>query len=90
MSTLAEGIVENADTFTGVVRSRLMRIILMDYDDEPISNTKFKVMFQDGQTISVTSDEKGVIKFIRKAEGEFEIELLEEDEASAESSEGGV
>lgn len=86
----AQGIVENAATFTGMVRTRLIHIILMNDNDEVIPSAKCKITFQDGQTMSVESDDEGVIKFLRKAQGEFEIELLEEEEANTESSEGEV
>jgi hypothetical protein len=81
MASTAKGIVEKAKTFTGIVRSRAIRILLFDADDEPIPNAKCKVTFQDGQTMDVESDSEGVIEFIRKASGDFEIELLEEDTA---------
>jgi uncharacterized GH25 family protein len=84
----AEGIVENAAMFTGVVRTRTIQITLRNYDDELIPNTKCKLTFQDGQTTVVKSDDKGVIKFLTKTQGEFKIELLEEEESSKESSEG--
>lgn len=86
MATSADGIVEDAVTFRGVVRG-FIQIILFDGNDEPIPDAKCKITFKDGQTITVESDGEGVLKFPRKARGEFEIELLEE-EASTESSEG--
>lgn len=89
MSESAEGIVEKAATFTGTVRGPT-HIILIDDTDKTIPNAKCKVTFQDGQTITVESDGDGVLKFIRKTRGEFDIELLEEEEDSTESSEGGV
>ena len=84
----AEGIVEMAKTFTGVVRSRAIRILLLNYNDEPIPNAKCKVTFQDGQTMKVESNNEGFIIFLKKAEGEVEIELLEEEGKGTESSEG--
>lgn len=83
----AEGVVENATVFTGTVRTRAIRITLLNFDDEPIPNTKCKVTFQDGQTMLVESDNEGVIKFLRKAQGKFEIEMLEE-EAGEETGQG--
>lgn len=89
MDTSAYGIVEKAYMFRGVVRAPI-NIILMDDADEPIPNAKCKVTFQDGQTMLVESDGEGVLKFSRKAPGEFEIELLEEEKASKEGSKGEV
>lgn len=73
----AEGMVENAALFTGVVRAQIINIILVNDADEPIPNLKCKVEFQDGQTIQVESDDEGVLRFPRKAKGE--IKLLEEE-----------
>jgi hypothetical protein len=85
----AEGIVEKATMFSGVVhRHELARVALMDYVDEPIKNTKCRITFEDGQTMEVESDEKGIVEFYRKAQGEIKIEVLEEDEANIKSSGG--
>ena len=81
-SESAEGVVERAKTYTGLVRSRAVRILLLDYEDEPISNAQCKVTFEDGQTLEVESDSEGIIEFSKKAEGEVEIELVERKDNS--------
>ena len=88
MTKSAEGIVEKAFTYKGLVRAKeFVQVILMSCSDEPIPNAKCKVTFQDGQTIDVESNDKGILNFQKKAEGEVEIEILEEEENSIESSE---
>lgn len=84
MATSAEGIVEEAATFRGIARE-FVQVVLMDYSDEPLPNTKCTVTFQNGKSILVESDDEGIIKFPKKAEGEVEIELLEEEEEVTES-----
>ena len=71
-----------AKTYTGIVRSRAVRILLLDYNDEPVPNAKCKITFQDGQTMEVESDSEGVVEFSKKAEGEVEIELVERKDNS--------
>ena len=78
MSTSAEGIVENAATFTGVVRAQFITILLVNKANEPIPNLKCKVEFKDGQTTQVKSNSEGILKVHKKAKGE--IKLLEEEE----------
>jgi hypothetical protein len=87
MCDSAEGIVEMAKTFTGIVRSRAIRVFLFNYNDEALPNVKCRVTFQDGQTTDVESNSEGIIEFIRKSQGEFEIEFLEEEAAVEESGE---
>lgn len=63
-----------------VLRERTpINIVLVDKNDAPLPNLKCKVVFQDGQTIEGESDANGVLKLPRKADGEFEIQLLEEE-----------
>ena len=78
MSTSAEGIVEKAVTFTGIVRVEYITILLVNKANEPIPNLKCKVEFKDGQTTQVKSDSQGILKVLKKAKGE--IKLLEEEE----------
>jgi hypothetical protein len=88
MSKSAEGIVEKAFTYRGLVRAKeFVQVILMSCSDEPIPNAKCKVTFEDGQTIEVESNDKGILRFEKKAEGEVEIEILEEEENTTESNE---
>jgi len=84
MVTSAQGIAGKVALFAGVVRAHL-HIFLVNDADEPIPNLKCEVVFQDGQTIRVESDAEGVLKFPRKAEGEFDLKLLEEGEPTTES-----
>jgi len=88
MSTSMEGIVEKAGTFTGVVRALDFRIVLVNDADEPISNAKCKVMFQNGQEILVESSNKGILKFHRRAQGKLKVKLLESEETRKENSGG--
>jgi len=83
MSKSAEGIVENAATFTGVVRAQFITILLVNKSNEPIPNFKCKVEFQDGQTIEGKSNSEGILKVPKKAGGE--IKLLEEEEPPTKS-----
>jgi len=80
MATSAQGIAGNAIRYRGVVRrGNFIHIILLDDADEPLPNVRCKIKFQNGQSISVESDNRGVLAFLRKAPGEFEIEMLEEE-----------
>ena len=83
MSNSAEGIVEKAATFTGVVRTQFITILLVNKANEPIPNLKYKVEFQNGQTTQVKSNSDGILKFPKKAKGE--IKLSEEEEPPTES-----
>jgi hypothetical protein len=76
MTKSAEGVVEKAATFTGVVRE-FISILLLDEADKSIAKAKFQVKFQNGITIDVESDAQGVLKVERKGSGEFTIQLLE-------------
>ncbi len=78
MAKSAEGIVEKAATFTGIIRVEYITILLVNKANEPIPNFKCKVEFQNGQTIQVKSDSDGILKFPKKAGGE--IKLSEEEE----------
>ena len=61
-----------------VLRERTpINIVLMDEFDAPLPNLRCRVVFQDGQAVEGESDANGVLKLPRKADGEFEIQLLE-------------
>ncbi len=55
------------------------QVVILDYADEPMPNVKCNVTFQNGQTIKIETDDKGVLKFPLKAKGDVEIELIEEE-----------
>jgi hypothetical protein len=79
MDTSAEGIVEKASTLTGVVRAQDFEINMVNEVDESVSNAKCKITFQNGQTLDVESDSQGVLKFVKKTSGEFQVKLLEDE-----------
>jgi hypothetical protein len=88
MAKSVQGIVDKGAVFKSVVRKLdFVQVFLMNHADERMPNTKCRVTFQDGQTITAESDGEGVLRFPRKAPGELKIELLEEEEASTESRE---
>jgi hypothetical protein len=84
VSKSAEGIVEKATTFTGIVRAQFITILLVNKANEPIPNLKCKVEFKDGQTTQVKSDSEGILKALKKTKGE--IKLQEEEQPSTEST----
>ena len=81
----AEGIVEKAVTFTGIVR-RFIQISLIDKRNNPINYRKVNVTFENGQHLLVESDNDGVIKFPVIAKGKVEITLSKEEEKAKENS----
>jgi len=82
MDTLAQGNVTPGHIFRGAVDKRDFYIKLVTDNDEPIQNAKFKIIFQNSQTIRINSDSEGVLNFLRKAPGTFKIKLLKEEKVS--------
>jgi hypothetical protein len=85
MAKSAEGIVSHVNKFTGVVRIReVLRFLLLDESDEVLPNVNCKVKFKDGKISEIKSDSNGILEFPRRAQGEIEIEVLEEDAVDSE------
>lgn len=82
MSRLRHGIVGNATLFRGVVGPSF-KIFLVDYKDNPISNAKCNIKFQNDRTIQIVSDSEGVLKVPGQLTGEFDVQLLEDNEKSS-------
>jgi hypothetical protein len=84
MSKSAEGIVEKAYVFKGIV-SPILEITFVDDSEQPIAELNLMITIQDGQTINAKTDNSGVFKFLKRKLREGEIKLLEDEEADLES-----
>lgn len=81
---MAEGIVEKAHVFKGIV-SPILEITFVDDSEQPIAELNLMITIQDGQTITAKTDNSGVFKFLKRTLRECEIKLLEDEEADLES-----
>ncbi len=62
----------------------LIQIRFRDDNDDPIRDTEFKIVFQNNQEILERTNADGLITFRKWADGEINVILQEDDEATNE------
>ena len=58
----------------------LIQIRFINDADEPIRDTEFKIVFQDNQEIIERTNTEGSIMFRKRADGEINVILQQEDD----------
>lgn len=64
--------------FKGRIRN-MVTILVVNDNDDPLPNTKFKVVFKNNQSIEVQSNSEGKLLIPMRAKGKLKFELLEEN-----------
>ena len=58
-----------------------IELLLTNDADEPMANVECKIILKDNKEIVKKTDDNGILKFIKTAEGEFKVILQGEDQS---------